>query len=506
MEQTDLQTRKTNWFPLPLRISIGYVFAAIIPLLLVLFFIWSQTRPTLIQQANNTMASDAQTRVQLIDNYFRERSLDAKTLTQVPSLQAFMALSPDAPGYQNAAVHAGYALKAGKDRSTDYINWSIFDLKGNFLQSDKDVPTKHGDRYFTPEQLKNSDPNTTAISPVYYNPNTKQATIDIDAPVYATSLTQQKPPLLGFMRATLKLDSVWKNIVAKDVNANGTGSYAFILDENNIRIADPDPNRLFTGITQLDPTVLQKMQQEHRYGTIVAPIIHTEPTISTHITNSASDKFSAQLTGQTENYQIVRQKVTVVPWQYLVLSPETSVTGAAQQQVVNILILACVAALFVAIAGIFAGIGITRPIHRAVEHLLGSSVSLSTLAESQQEAANEQIWVVDSSQVGLQSVQYYTDAAKIASEKLKNTTMQLKQYWGQMPPQQAEQAFNSILQSTQYLEHVLEYQNASNQKLATALKVATQVTEQLHIGATSATEAATQLEQVVQELRTVVGK
>jgi len=42
--------------------------------------------------------------------------------------------------------------------------------------------------------------------------------------------------------------------------------------------------------------------------------------------------------------------------------------------------------------------------------------------------------------------------------------------------------------------------------LATAIKVTTQVNEQLKEGATSASDAAAQLEQVVNELRQVVGK
>jgi methyl-accepting chemotaxis protein len=49
-------------------------------------------------------------------------------------------------------------------------------------------------------------------------------------------------------------------------------------------------------------------------------------------------------------------------------------------------------------------------------------------------------------------------------------------------------------------------QDSSNQKLSTAIKVTEQVTEQLAAGATAATATAEQLEQVVNQLRQVVGK
>jgi hypothetical protein len=68
------------------------------------------------------------------------------------------------------------------------------------------------------------------------------------------------------------------------------------------------------------------------------------------------------------------------------------------------------------------------------------------------------------------------------------------------------QTLEQISGTTKYLEQATNYQEASNEKLATALKVTTQVTEQLHNGTTAATQAATELEVVVGELRQVVSR
>jgi hypothetical protein len=203
---------------------------------------------------------------------------------------------------------------------------------------------------------------------------------------------------------------------------------------------------------------------------------------------------------------VARQAATVVPWNYIVLSPVSTVTDLAYKQQVYTTIIACLASLFVAIIGAFVGRSISRPILNAVEYLRGNSQALTILAANQQEAASEQIWVVDSSQVGLQSVQYYTEANKVASYRLIETVKELAQNWQYANRQQIEQAFERIIQAARYIGNASDYQDASNQKLATALKVAIQVTEQLHTGATSATEAATQLEHVVQDLQAVVGR
>jgi methyl-accepting chemotaxis protein len=79
------------------------------------------------------------------------------------------------------------------------------------------------------------------------------------------------------------------------------------------------------------------------------------------------------------------------------------------------------------------------------------------------------------------------------------------QHWQQADPPKIHKALEHIITASKYIEEASHHQTVSNQKLSTALKVATQVTEQLATGATSATDAATQLEQVVQQLRSVVG-
>ncbi|GCE28232.1 hypothetical protein KDA_37160 [Dictyobacter alpinus] len=503
MAQRDIQANKRSWFPLPVRISFGYVLAALIPLALVLAFVLTQTRPTLVDQAKTSMTNDAQTRVQLIDTYFRERKLDALTLTQVASVQSFLALPPTDPFYQDSKMHAAFALQAGLSRNPDYTYWSLFDARGNLIKSVPDGVPRHGNSYFTTEQFQSVKAGNAFISPVFYAPDKKVASVDIYAPVNAQTLNPKvKGKFLGFMRATLRLNYIWNEIVKKDLNANGQNSYAFITDENGVRIADTNPDRLFTTIKKLPDNVQQDIMDQQRYGSqseITAPE-------DTNISSQTADNFQTRPQGQQEDFQVVRKAASSVPWQYFVLSPINSVTNIANQQTLNIMLLAAFASLLVAIAGYVTSRSISRPIMNAVEQLRGNSQSLNTLAQNQQDAAGEQIWVVDSSQVGLQSVQYYTDAAQVASKKLVNTTQGLKQQWGYVTQHQAEQALDDIMNSSKYLSNALEYQYSSNQKLATALKVATQVTEQLHLGATSATEAAEQLEQVVQELRSVVGR
>src|SRR5690349_13084554 len=91
---TTAQPRRRRRLSLSIRVSLGLVLAALLPLLITVAFSEFQSRPALTTQANTAMESDAKTRVQLIDTYFSERLLDTETLAQVTSVQQFLAAPP----------------------------------------------------------------------------------------------------------------------------------------------------------------------------------------------------------------------------------------------------------------------------------------------------------------------------------------------------------------------------------------------------------------------------
>jgi hypothetical protein len=510
-QQDFLPTRRG--VSLSVKVSLALVLAAIVPLLITLGFSELQTRPQLITQANNAMEGDAKTRVQLIDTYFHERLLDTLTITQVPSVQQFVAAPPTTPGYQSLATHALYGLVAGTFRDKNYTTWSLIDPKGHLLLSYPTQPKRHGQYLIPPQYLQEVDTGKNFVSSVYYNPTTKKASVDIYAPIITTQTPgapPQKPVFLGSLVATLNLDYIW-NIVNSD-HDNGTGSYAFILDENGVRIAVPDNLKaqlLNKSVAKIPDATQQQINREARFGSNNGTVpVFSDPTLATKIQTPSISNFQAQPANEKDSFQIVHDPTdpAIIPWHYFVLSPINTVTAVANQQLLVTIIVAAAMSTLVALLGVIVGRNITRPILRSVDNLRSNSRALSSLAARQRDAASEQMWVVDSSQVGLQSVQYYTDATKVAAHRLTETGMELMQRRQQVDPNVTKKALEHVITASRYIEDASQHQTTSIQKLSTALKVATQVTEQLATGATSATDAATQLEQVVQQLRSVVGK
>jgi len=476
------------------------MFAALFQLIITVASSELQSRPSLINQANIAMESDVSTRVQLIDTYFTERLLDAATLTQVPTVQAFLVVPPEKET-KDLITHAGYALAAGIYRDKNYSNWSLFDVQSRLRLYYPGKPQPHGLNLVPPEDLQTVLSGKEFISPVYFDPQTGKASVDIYAPVALAA----PPKMLGFMRATLRLDYVW-NIVKNDLGANGAGSYAFILDQNGVRIADTDSSRLFTAIAPLAPETQQAISSEQRYGgSSTVPVLADTAITDLEHNRHAPTTLPMTPAGQNQAFQVAWHKTSVLPWTYFVLSPLSTVTAVADKLLFNTIIVAFVVLVFAALGGIWLGRRITKPILNSVEDLQRNSEALNTLATRQASAATEQTWVVDSSQMGLQSVQYYANATSSAAHQMNQIGTELERRWHQLDMQTVSQALGQMLTAAQYIEKAAEHQTSSNQKLATAIKVTTQVTEQLAMGATSAADAATQLEDVVGQLESVVG-
>lgn len=510
MEKRGINSPRRRRLSLSLRVTFWLVVTAILPLLITLTISEALTRPDLIDKANTQMANDAKTRVQLIDTYFNERILDTETITQVPSVQTFMVLPPqtqklDPANYMSQLQHAGYSLAAGIFRDKNYTTWALFNPQGKLLLAYPQPKVQpHGQYTIPPEYLKEvATSGKPIISDVYYDVTSQKATVDIYAPV----ITAQPKAYLGFMRASLSLDYIW-SIVKDDLGSNGDGSYAFILDKNGVYVADTDSNQLFKSVAPLSTDVQQTIQQEALYGSDGnIPVVANAAFAKALHNTTQTSLFTTQPNGLKDQYQVAVRTMTNMPWHYFVLSPVNTVTAVANQQLLITGGTAFAVSLLVAIIGLLVGTNLGRPILSSVDSLLKNSESLTRLATKQQDAASEQAWVVDSSQVGLQSVKYYADAIEVAARELNKTGTDIAQRWNQLDDAyEDKQAIKQIVKTAQYIESAAQYQDTSIQKLSTALKVATQVTEQLVAGTTSATEAATQLENVVEQLRDVVGK
>ena len=445
--------------------------------------------------------TDAQTHAQLIDNYFAQKLLILKSLDYTPLVQQYLL---DPAGDQKdvpTILRNGIAIQKLVDPDVTLV--TFFDPRGKLLLYYSlygAKPQLHGKYLIPPEDAQQIAKGQQFISGVYYNPVTHQSTVELYTPVYSTALKK----LLGVVRDTLTLDNVW-NFVNSEKGANGSGSYAFILDQNGVRIVDPDPQALFTSTAPLDATLQHNMIDEDRYGTNSAiPVLADANLSSIQRQSQPPVTFQEVPARKSQSFQVTRHQLSSVPWTYFVLTPVNEVIAVANQQLLIIALIASAILLPVAAVGWIVGSRISSPINRSVDSLVKSSYVLNRLAEREKNASSEQIWIVEASKRGLKSQQYYTNASRIAARQLnklgrdvlqqRNVDLQLTLY-----------AVKQMIDIGLYFEKAIAYQEEANNKVAASIKVTNEVTEQLASGAKSATEASNELNRIVNQLRQIVG-
>jgi hypothetical protein len=503
MPEDDLLTYRRRRLPLAFRLSLILILVTVLPLLLIVGISEYTARPVLINQANQTMEADAQARIQLINAYFQERLLDLEAFSQAPGVQNWLFESPELRAIDQAGPGA---LGVGITRDKHYMTWSLFDANDQLLLSAPALPPAPQEIATLPawfQAIQTSKTGKVMISPVYYDATLKKAFVDMYAPIYQDG--QPNETLLGFARVKLNLDYIW-GIVQNDKGIANSGN-SFILDTNGVRIADSGNHNLFTTVAPLSSQLQQQIATENWYGTHSGPKVQADTALASIVKHPNQPKhFTLTPYGQTQNYQAAFTRATFVPWTYVVTSPSSVVTQTADQQLLTTTAGALVLLALAALIGLLLSNRISQPIMYAVAQLRENSETLNDQAQKQQSASNEQSWVIESIQVGLQSVQYYTDATRISAHKLGEIGDELQQGWHRQNTEMIRQGLQEVIDVAQYIEKAADYQTESSQKLNIAIKVTSQVNDQLAEGSTSATKTAGQLTQVVNNLRNVVGQ
>jgi methyl-accepting chemotaxis protein len=93
----------------------------------------------------------------------------------------------------------------------------------------------------------------------------------------------------------------------------------------------------------------------------------------------------------------------------------------------------------------------------------------------------------------------------MAAQHLNQVGNEFLGRWEKMDPQQAKKYLSEIVTSAQYISKATIHQKKNFNGLASGIKVSTQVTEQLSTNSTKTFESATIMEEVVEQLRKVVG-
>jgi methyl-accepting chemotaxis protein len=267
------------------------------------------------------------------------------------------------------------------------------------------------------------------------------------------------------------------------------------------------PKPLFTSIAPLSASVQQRIQSEGLYtGNKSLRMLANVSLANMQKSSSLSSTFQFQPIEQQKQYTAAMWRSSITPWSYYLVKPSSEITGLADQQLLSTLLIGGIILIIAVAAGLFLGGRITGPILRSVSSLRKNSLLLKELANEEHQVVSDQTWMVEASQLGLKSVQYYTGVGSVAAQRVTKLSIDLIKNARALDAQHLNQALQEIVETASYVERAIRHQEHTNEKLATTLRVTDQVTNQLTKSAESSDAAAVQLEGIVEQLTSIVGK
>jgi signal transduction histidine kinase len=344
-------------------ISVLIILVAIIPLLITITISQMRSRPQLISQSADAMAQDAHVRVQLIDAYLHARLHDVQTVGGLYALQQY------AQGNSMFKAQALNALTVGEQSDVNYDTWAMLDLQGHPLLWYPMPPRIHGNKLIQPDILEAIQQSANAqISGVYYDPAVGNASAVIYMPILGST-----SKVVGIIRAEFMLTYIW-NVV--NSQADHLGSYAFILDQNGVRIAYNSggstlsrSSYLFKAISPLSPQQRQDIAEEDLYGNNERSLtVVSDPGLAAvHNDPDNPSQFEMIPAGHQEMFEAVEVNITAVGWTYYALRPLKAIIAVADEQLSSTLLIAAIVLVLAIMIGVATGRRITKPIQRSIE-------------------------------------------------------------------------------------------------------------------------------------------
>ncbi len=351
---------------LTVAISILLTLVAIIPLLITIISSQLLSRSLLIPQSANAMAQDAHASVQLIDAYLQDRLHDVETVSSLSSLQQYMQ-GDHSPNSRQQVISD---LNVGVQNDVNYDSWSVLNLQGKLLLSYPIPPEAHAHTLIPSNTLFQIQQSTSALfSGVFYNPTTGNASIVIYMPIVTPSST-----VVGILRVEFFLNYIWGIV---DSQMDSVGSYAFILDQNGVRIAYTNTDGstlarskyLFKAIAPLDSATQQLIASQDLYGNSQKRLT----TFSDGLLASKQDdphapsQFEMVPAGQQQTFEVVKVPIPSLSWTYYALRPLKAIVSIADQLLYTTLLIGAIALIMAILIGIATGRRITQPILRSME-------------------------------------------------------------------------------------------------------------------------------------------
>lgn len=375
-----------NWKIRP-KLTLFFTLIAILPVIIVGTFIIILGRTRLLSDADFRLRATSQSTAERIDDALTDGLQYAIVSARLPEIVRYMKTPTDA----TARATALNTLKTLTAKSPDYETVALVDRGGTIILSsaDADIGTNMAVReYFVEALAGNANISDPLISLVTNKP----------VQVFASPVKDEQGNVLGIIRARLSLATL-QRFVESDLGVEGPGSFAMLLDENGIRLADSRSKTdksildklLYRAIAPLPAEVDKQLVAEQRFGRSAATKVEVLPLseLATAITNKQVSGIDTKVDLDNQPYRAAYSNLTYKPWRYVLVAPASTFTEVADRTVFMVI----AASLIALVAAFILALNLSRSITVPITNLsdVADRISLGELDAKIQVTSKDEI-------------------------------------------------------------------------------------------------------------------
>lgn len=340
------------------KLIFSFLAVALLPLLLLSFLNQQATRKALTDNAKQTLFAAASQTAFSIDTFITTNLDAVRVEAQLPDMSKLVSLP--ANRRQSEPVEMEAILRAFSRKDTLNISsYALLDRQGRDIVDtySPDIGKDKSDRDYFVQPLKTGLPY---VSPIRYSPTTNMPSLYFSSPVRNAS-----GKIVGVLRVRYNAAVVQRLVTQNSDVLGAKESFAILLDENHIRLAQGyAPELIFKSLSPLPPAQVQALQAAGRLPNGEAKDLSTNlPAFERGLANAEKSPFFTTPLDATNNIDSAAVvKLKTQPWYVVFVQPQAVFLAPVEAQIRDTLLLALIIAGAVVIAAVTTAQLLAKPI------------------------------------------------------------------------------------------------------------------------------------------------
>ncbi|MBD2123067.1 ATP-binding protein [Trichocoleus sp. FACHB-262] len=333
---------------------------ALLPILILALLNQRSTQKALTNNANLALLGAASQTALSLDSFIKTNLDAVRVEAQLPVLAKYLSL----PAAQRPAMRTEVEttlLALGRKDTLNILSYALLDVQGQNVVDTYtvNIGTSETDRPYFQQPFKTGLPY---VSPIQYSVSDRVASLYFTSPI-----RNALGKTIGILRVRYNANAIQRLVAQNsDLVAGGKGSFAILLDENQVRLAQGyAPELVFKSVTPLPAAQVKALQAAGRLpqGT-PAELATNLPAFEQGLKNTNQSAFftTPLAVNRDELNSAAVTKLKTQPWSVVFVESQSLFLGPIQAQIRATLLLAIAIAVLVAAAAITLSELLTKPL------------------------------------------------------------------------------------------------------------------------------------------------